>query len=62
MRRKAKRNITDAPQLDYISPWRHVDTSRDQDYILSKTKIIEEIILPAQQQMERQKRAENSQT
>lgn len=56
--RKAKRIITDSPQLDYISPWKHNDTSRgDHYFLLSKKQIIEEIILPAQQEIDMQKRA-----
>lgn len=49
MSRKVKRNLTDGPQLDYVSPWKVNDTYRtDHYYLISKNKIIEEIIMPAQ--------------
>lgn len=45
---KIKRNLTDGPQLDYVSPWKVNDTYRtDNYYLISKNKIMEEIIMPA---------------
>ena len=49
MPRKARRIFTDGPQLDYVSPWKINDTYRiDHYYLISKNKIMEEIIMPAQ--------------
>ena len=53
MRRKIK-TVTESTVLDYISPWKHQDSSRpEHDYLLTKTKILEEIILPATQEFRR---------
>ncbi len=47
MRRKIK-TVTESTMLDYISPWKYQDSSRpDHEYLLTKNKILEEIIVPA---------------